>query len=109
MNDKEQKIRGSENNMDVDKSKKFLKGFGIVSFFILLSRVTGLLREMATAFFLGASYITDALFVGWSIPNTFRRFFAEGLVAPAFVPHSQKQKKKKKKKKPSHLLWGKLS
>jgi putative peptidoglycan lipid II flippase len=108
MNDKEQKIRESENNMDVDKSKKFLKGFGIVSFFILLSRVTGLLREMATAFFLGASYITDALFVGWSIPNTFRRFFAEGLVAPAFVPAFTKAKEKKEEEKAFASVMGQI-
>lgn len=67
-------------------SQKFSKGIRIVSLFILLSRITGLLREISIAYFMGASKITDALFVGWTIPNTLRRFFAEGLVAPAFVP-----------------------
>ena len=69
----------------VERSR-FIKGVGVVSFFVLLSRVTGLLRDVSLAFFPGASYITDALFVSWAIPNTLRRFFAEGLLAPAFVP-----------------------
>lgn len=64
----------------------FIKGVSSVSFFILLSRITGLFRDMSFAFFLGASYLTDALFIAWAIPNTLRRFFAEGLIAPAFVP-----------------------
>ncbi len=67
-------------------SQKFTKGIKSVSFFIFLSRITGLLREISLAYFMGASKITDALFLGWTIPNTLRRFFAEGLVAPAFVP-----------------------
>lgn len=66
--------------------RRFSERVGIVSFFVVLSRITGLFREMALAFFLGAGQITDSLFVGWSIPNIFRRFFADGLVAPAFVP-----------------------
>ncbi len=79
-----------------DTEERIFRGVGIVSFFILLSRITGLLRETALAFFLGASYITDALFVGWAIPNTLRRFFADGLVAPAFIPAFSKAKQEGK-------------
>ena len=68
------------------EGRRFIRGVGVVSFFVLLSRITGLFRDISLAFFLGASYITDALFVSWAIPNTLRRFFAEGLLAPAFVP-----------------------
>lgn len=75
-----------------EDSEIIIKGTGKVSFFILLSRITGLLREMAVAIFIGANYITDALFVGWAVPNTLRRFLAEGLVAPAFIPAFMKAK-----------------
>lgn len=75
-----------------DESEVLIKGAGKVSFFILLSRITGLFREMSIAIFIGANYITDALFVGWAVPNTLRRFLAEGLVAPAFVPAFVKAK-----------------
>jgi putative peptidoglycan lipid II flippase len=52
----------------------------------LLSRVLGLVREMAIAQVFGVSAATDAFWVAFKIPNFFRRLFAEGSFSLAFVP-----------------------
>mgnify|MGYP001441601448 CR=1 FL=1 len=50
----------------------------VFSFFTLLSRILGYLRDILIAIFLGASIFADAFFVAFRLPNTFRRLFAEG-------------------------------
>ncbi len=52
----------------------------------VLSRVTGLIREMLVARYLGAGLVADAFFVAFRFPNLFRSLFAEGAFNPAFVP-----------------------
>jgi putative peptidoglycan lipid II flippase len=52
----------------------------------LVSRVLGLLREMAKASLLGTSALSDAFSVAFMLPNLFRRLFAEGSIAVAFIP-----------------------
>jgi len=59
---------------------------GIVSGMTLLSRISGLIRDMVLSYFLGAQNIADAFFVAFRIPNFFRRLFAEGAFNQAFVP-----------------------
>ncbi len=54
--------------------------------FTLLSRITGFLRDMILANFLGAGMIADAFFVAFKLPNLFRSLFAEGAFTTAFVP-----------------------
>ena len=58
----------------------------IFSFFTFISRILGYLRDILIAIFLGASIFTDAFFVAFRIPNTFRRLFAEGSFNAAFIP-----------------------
>jgi putative peptidoglycan lipid II flippase len=62
------------------------KSASVVSLFTLVSRVTGLLRELLMAHAFGASVLTDAFNVAFRIPNMFRRLFAEGAFSQAFVP-----------------------
>ena len=52
----------------------------------MISRVTGLVRELLVARAFGASIYTDAFFVAFRIPNLLRRLFAEGAFSQAFVP-----------------------
>lgn len=63
-----------------------LKSASIVSLLTLLSRITGLVRELLVASTFGASAMTDAFNVAFRIPNLFRRLFAEGAFSQAFVP-----------------------
>jgi len=56
------------------------------SFFTLISRILGYVRDILIAVFLGTSLLADAFFVAFRIPNTFRRLFAEGAFNAAFIP-----------------------
>ena len=56
------------------------------SFFTLISRILGYVRDILIAIFLGTSLFADAFFVAFRLPNTFRRLFAEGTFNAAFVP-----------------------
>jgi len=63
-----------------------IKSTGTFSFFTIISRLLGYLRDMLIAVFLGAGPLADAFFVAFRIPNTFRRLFSEGTFNAAFVP-----------------------
>ena len=56
------------------------------SFFTLISRMLGYVRDILIAIFLGTSLFADAFFVAFRLPNTFRRLFAEGTFNAAFIP-----------------------
>jgi putative peptidoglycan lipid II flippase len=62
------------------------KAASTVSLLTLVSRITGLMRELLMASAFGASALTDAFNVAFRIPNLFRRLFAEGAFSQAFVP-----------------------
>ena len=63
-----------------------IKSTGTFSFFTIISRLLGYLRDILIAIFLGTSFLADAFFVAFRIPNTFRRLFSEGTFNAAFVP-----------------------
>ena len=63
-----------------------IKSTGTFSFFTLISRLSGYLRDILIAIFLGAGPIADAFFVAFRLPNTFRRLFSEGTFNAAFIP-----------------------
>ena len=63
-----------------------LRSSGVVSFFTMLSRFMGLARDIIFARVIGAEALADVFFVAFKIPNFFRRLFAEGAFAQAFVP-----------------------
>lgn len=62
------------------------KSASTVSLWTLASRITGFARETLIASVFGANALTDAFNVAFRIPNLFRRLFAEGAFAQAFVP-----------------------
>ena len=63
-----------------------IKSTGTFSFFTIISRLLGYVRDILIALFLGAGPLADAFFVAFRIPNTFRRLFSEGTFNAAFVP-----------------------
>ena len=63
-----------------------LRAAASVSGMTLLSRITGLVREVLIAIFFGAGFAMDAFVVAFRIPNLLRRLFAEGAFSQAFVP-----------------------
>ena len=63
-----------------------IKSTATFSFFTIISRLLGYVRDILIAIFLGAGPLADAFFVAFRIPNTFRRLFSEGTFNAAFVP-----------------------
>ncbi|MEF9997083.1 MAG: lipid II flippase MurJ, partial [Burkholderiaceae bacterium] len=63
-----------------------LRAAATISSLTLLSRITGLIRDMLIARIFGASAATDAYNVAFRLPNLLRRLFAEGAFQQAFVP-----------------------
>lgn len=63
-----------------------LRAAATVSSLTLLSRVTGLARDLLISRIFGVSGATDAFNVAFRIPNLLRRLFAEGAFQQAFVP-----------------------
>ncbi|MBS0361671.1 MAG: murein biosynthesis integral membrane protein MurJ [Proteobacteria bacterium] len=60
----------------------------IYTVFTMISRFLGFARDLVLAYYLGASTFiaADAYNMAFSFPNLFRRVFAEGAFAAAFVP-----------------------
>ena len=73
-----------------------IKSTGTFSFFTVISRLLGYVRDVLIAIFLGAGPLADTFFVAFRIPNTFRRLFSEGTFNAAFVPSYSSLLKKKK-------------
>ena len=65
---------------------RLLSGFFTVGFWTLMSRILGFVRDIMIAGFLGAGPVAEAFLIAFSLPNMFRRFFAEGAFNMAFVP-----------------------
>lgn len=63
-----------------------LRSAATISGLTLLSRISGLARDILVARTFGASPLTDAFWVAFRIPNLLRRLFAEGAFSQAFVP-----------------------
>lgn len=59
---------------------------GLIGIATLTSRILGLARDQALAFFFGAGNAMDAFNVAFRIPNLVRDLFAEGAMTAAFVP-----------------------
>lgn len=68
------------------KPPRLIKGFVTVGGWTLMSRVLGFVRDALIAAYLGAGPAAEAFVVAFSLPNMFRRFFAEGTLNVAFVP-----------------------
>ncbi len=65
---------------------RLISGFLTVGLWTLFSRIFGFVRDVAIAAYLGAGPVAEAFLIAFSLPNMFRRFFAEGAFNMAFVP-----------------------
>lgn len=63
-----------------------LKNVGTIGGLTLVSRLFGFARDILLARVLGAGGVADAWQLAFQLPNLFRRLFAEGAFASAFVP-----------------------
>ncbi|MBX2870285.1 MAG: murein biosynthesis integral membrane protein MurJ [Acidiferrobacterales bacterium] len=67
-------------------SSRILKSTSVVGSMTLLSRLSGMVRDVVFAHLLGDKDAADVFFVAFRIPNFFRRITAEGAFSAAFVP-----------------------
>ena len=73
------------------KPVRLMSGFFTVGFWTMASRILGFVRDILIAAFLGAGPVAEAFLIAFSLPNMFRRFFAEGAFNSAFVPMFSKK------------------
>ena len=66
-------------------SNEMYKNVGIISFFTLLSRILGAVRDLVLVHVFGAGMVHDAFVVAQTIPNALRRLTADGSMTLAFV------------------------
>jgi putative peptidoglycan lipid II flippase len=66
--------------------KRIFSATAIVIIVILLSKISGLVRDQIMTSFFGISYETDAFTWAFFIPNLFQILFAESLIVAAFIP-----------------------
>lgn len=64
----------------------FLKSTFVVGFCTLISRITGFIRDIFFAKYLGTGMLSDVFLTSFKLPNFFRNIFAEGAFNAAFVP-----------------------
>ena len=65
---------------------KLVKAMTTVAGFSLLSRLTGMVRDIMMAAAIGRGPLADAFFVALKLPNMFRRIAAEGAFSVSFIP-----------------------
>ncbi|MCA1809905.1 MAG: murein biosynthesis integral membrane protein MurJ [Lentisphaerae bacterium] len=68
------------------ESQGVIRSAGVVGFWIMVSRLLGMLRDVSMAAFFGSHIAMDAFVVAFTVPNLFRSLFGEGALSSAFVP-----------------------
>ena len=69
-----------------NKTSFFIKGFAQLASLTFLSRITGFVRDIFIASFLGAGILSDIFLIAFKLPNLFRRITAEGALTSALLP-----------------------
>ena len=69
-----------------DKTSFFLRGFTQSAFLTGISRISGYIRDVFIAAFLGAGIFSDIFLIAFKLPNLFRRITAEGALTSSFLP-----------------------
>lgn len=67
-------------------TRRLIRSALTVGGWTLVSRGAGFVRDVMMAAYLGAGAVAEAFLIAFSLPNMFRRFFAEGAFNQAFVP-----------------------
>jgi len=87
------------------ENSKVAKAAGVVGSATMLSRVFGLVRDMVIAAFFGASWMSDAFWVAFRIPNTLSRLLGEGALTASFIPVFTEYLHKKTKEEALELAY----
>lgn len=77
---------GAGSTRALTQNHQILRSTRVVTFFTLLSRIFGYVRDLAVAMLLGTSLAADAFVIAFRLPNLLRRLMAEGAMTGAFIP-----------------------
>ena len=67
-------------------SEQVVRSAGVIGIATMTSRVLGVVRDQALAYFFGAGDAMDAFRIAFRLPNVLRDLFAEGALSAALVP-----------------------
>lgn len=70
----------------MNRSVIMIKAFRQIASLTMISRIFGMIRDMAFAYFLGASGLMDGWVIAFKIPNLARRLFGEGAASTSLIP-----------------------
>ncbi|MFN9332816.1 MAG: murein biosynthesis integral membrane protein MurJ [Planctomycetota bacterium] len=65
---------------------RLVRAAGSISFFTLLSRIAGLVRDSLMVQVLGAGWVQGTFLLAWTLPNLMRRLLGEGALSASLVP-----------------------
>jgi len=65
---------------------RLIRQSGKLSVLTMTSRILGLIRDRTRGALMGTGVLADAFTVAFSVPNLFRRLFAEGSMSVALIP-----------------------
>ena len=94
-----------ENKPVKSENAKMARAAGLVGAATMISRITGLARDTVIAALFGASWMTDAFWVAYRIPNLLRRLLGEGALTVAVVPVFTEYLEKKTKEDALDLAY----
>ncbi|MDC0226939.1 murein biosynthesis integral membrane protein MurJ [Alphaproteobacteria bacterium] len=80
-----------------DKNSFFIRGFTQSAIITFFSRISGFVRDVFIAAFLGAGISSDIFLIAFKLPNLFRRITAEGALTSSLLPIYSSLLKKKGK------------
>lgn len=92
-----EQVKNSEN-------AKVAKEAGVIGISTMASRIFGYIRDVVVASFFGASWLTDAFWVAFRIPNLLRRLLGEGSLTVSFVPVFTEYLQKKSRREALELV-----
>src|SRR5687767_9707040 len=72
---------------------QMLKSSGAMGLATIASRLSGLIREIVYANFMGTTAVASAFKLAFQIPNLFRRLLGEGALTAAFIPIFKEKEK----------------
>ena len=87
-------------------NRSIFKSTSVVGLITLLSRISGMVRDVAQANLFGGGPVADAFLVAYKIPNFLRRLFAEGAFSQSFVPVVTEYKHRKDHHEVEELING---
>ncbi|HNV85575.1 MAG TPA: murein biosynthesis integral membrane protein MurJ [Candidatus Omnitrophota bacterium] len=71
---------------ETEAKRVLMRSAGLIGFLTLVSRISGMVRDVVSARMFGTGRIWDAFLYAFMIPNFLRRLVGEGALANAFIP-----------------------